>query len=153
MFLPVCLRITLRAAQKFRRNGGDHAGAQREGHQRIEGGLIVPGPKSRGHQDNRSGHNRGAGQDKVAPDALERCAAPRQERADAGEEEKEEADRQRDAVKERRADSDLVALHVLRDDGEQRAPQDREAGGKQNQVIEEEARLARDQRFQFVLAT
>ena len=55
-----------------------------------------------------------------------------------------------DAIKERCADGDFISLHILRDDGEQSAPQDREAGGEQHQVIEEEARLAGNQRLQFV---
>ena len=150
-FCPVCLRMTVSAAQKFRRDGSDHAGAEREGDQRIERGLIVPGAKSGGHQDDRGDHDRRSGQDKVAPDALEGRAPPRQQRADAGEEEKKEPDGQRDAIKEGRAHGDLVALHILRNDGEQRAPQDREAGRQQDQVVEQETRLARDQRFQLVL--
>ncbi len=58
MFLPGVLVDDVGAAQKLRRNGGDDAGAEREGNQRIESGLIVPGAQSHGDQHNRSGDDR-----------------------------------------------------------------------------------------------
>jgi hypothetical protein len=51
-----------------------------------------------------------AGQDEVAADGAQRGGAPGQQRADAGEEEQEQADGDVDAVVERRADGDLGAL-------------------------------------------
>ena len=54
------------------------------------------------------------GSTKLRRMALERSGAPGQQRADAGEEEQEEADGNGDAVIERRADRDLVALTRIR---------------------------------------
>src|SRR6185437_10605914 len=45
-----------------------------------------------------------------------------------------------------------VALHPFRKDGKKRTPEHGEAGNQQNQVIEQEAGLARNQRFQPVFA-
>ena len=51
-----------------------------------------------------------AGQDEVAADGAERGGAPGEQRADAGEEEEEEADGDHDAVVEGRAHGDLGAV-------------------------------------------
>jgi len=64
---------------------------------------------------------------------------------------RKDADRHSHAVIERRADRHPIALHVLRQHREQRPPQHGEARGQQNEVIEQEARFARDQRLQLVL--
>ena len=85
------------------------------------------------------------------PDALEGGAAPGEQRADAGQEEQKEADGQRDAVKERCADSDPVALYVFRNDGEQGAPQNGEAGSQKHQIVEQETGFTGNERLQLVL--
>ena len=102
------------AAQKLGRDGGDDAGGEREGDKRIERGLIVPGALADGEQHDGGGDGRDGRQDEVAPDALAAttCATPAAG-PDPGEGQEKKADRNGDAVIERRADGDLVALHIL----------------------------------------
>src|SRR5262249_35907746 len=59
------------------------------------------------------------------------------------------ANRDHQAVEPRRIETDLFARDGLRDDWEQRAPQDGEAARHQDQVVEQEARFARDYAFEL----
>src|SRR2546430_5968083 len=52
-------------------------------------------------------------------------------------------------VEERRADGDLRPLHQLREDREQRTPQHRERDPHEQEVVEEEARLAAHHRLEL----
>ena len=70
----------------------------------------------------------------------------------AGQQQQEERNRNVDLVEERRSDRDLVSGHPLAEHREQRAPQHREGRHQQQHVVEQEARLARNQRLQLVLA-
>jgi hypothetical protein len=51
-----------------------------------------------------------------------------------------------------RSDRHFVALYILGDQRKPRAPQDGKASQQQQQVIEQETRLARNQRLQSVFA-
>ena len=63
--------------------------------------------------------------------------------------EQEEAERNVDPIEERRPDRDLGAAHRLGDDREERAPEHRERDADERQVVEQECRLAADQRLQL----
>ena len=88
----------------------------------------------------------------IPAEGLGRGAPPREQRADAGQEEEEQPDRNVDLVEERRADGNLVPGEVLADDREERSPQHCEAARQQDDVIEEEAGLARDHGIELGLA-
>ncbi len=142
------------SAEELFEDGGDDACAEGEGDQGEEGGLhvvaIVPGAEAAEHEDDGGGGHDDGGKDEVAADGAEGGRAPGEQRADAGEEEEEEADGDVDAVVERRAYGDLGALDVLAEDGEERAPEDGEAGGEQDHVVEQEAGLAADEGLELV---
>ena len=87
--------------------------------------------------NNDRGPERNHGQHKVALDRLERGCAPGQQRTDAGEEKKKQSNRHSHAVIKRGADGDFVAHHVFRQNGEQRSPQDHEAGRQQHKIVEQ----------------
>ena len=93
-----------------------------------------------------------AGSDEVAADGAQRSGAPGKQRTDARQEEQEESDGNGDAVIERRAHRNFGALHVFAEDGEERSPQNDEAGGEQDKIIEQETGLAADQRLEVMLA-
>ena len=92
-----------------------------------------------------------AGKHEVTADGAQRRGAPGEQRADAGEEEQEDADGHSHAVIEGRAHGDLRALNEFGEHGEERSPENREAGGQKDEVVEEERALARDQRLEMVL--
>ncbi len=97
-------------------------------------------------------HQRGdAGPLEVAPQALDRGAAPGEQRSDAGEEQQEQADGDHQAVEPVGIERDLFAGDGFGDHREQRAPEDREAACQQDQVVEQEAGFARDHAFQFAI--
>ena len=54
-------------------------------------------------------------------------------------------------IEERRADGDLGALNRLRDQRKDRAPEDGEDQPQEEQIVQEEACLARKHRIQMVL--
>ncbi len=70
---------------------------------------------------------------------------------DSGEEDEEEADGRHHAVVEGRVDGGLGAVPVLGEHGEERSPENGEAGQQQDQVVEEEAGLARAEGLEVVL--
>ncbi len=124
--------------------------------QRVEGALVIGGENGPGMDaegDDGDGHDESddAGQNEVFADAAHGGAAPGEQRADAGEQEQEDSDGDGDAVIEGRADGDAIALNVFGEDREERAPEDGEAGGEQDQVVEEEAGLAGDEGLELVL--
>ena len=65
-----------------------------------------------------------------------------------GEREQREAERNVDLIEERRADRDLGPLHRLGEDREQGPPQHRKRDADEQEIIEEEARLAAHHRFE-----
>ena len=69
-----------------------------------------------------------------------------------GENQEQQSHRDGDAVIERRADRDLVALDKFGNLREPRAPENGEAEQHEEQVVEEETGFAGDQRFELVLA-
>ena len=140
--LPRVAADNICAAQELGGDSGDDAGPEGERDQRIECRLIAPRPQTKSHKQDRCKENGCPGKNEIAPYALERCAAPGEQRTDAGQDQQEEANGQLNPVIEGRSHGDFVALHVLRDYREQGAPKDSETGGEQDQIIEEEARLA-----------
>ena len=88
----------------------------------------------------------------IALQAFKRSLAPRQQRSHGRQQKQQQGHRNRHFVVEGRPHRDFVALHVLRDQREPRAPQHGEARQQQQQIIEQEARLARNQRLQLMLA-
>src|SRR5207237_9371044 len=75
-----------------------------------------------------------------------RGSAPRERRAEAHEEEERQRDRNLDAVEVRAADRELRARDRLGDEGVQRPQEHRERRGHEEDVLEEEDRLARKRR-------
>ena len=118
-------------------------------------GRRPNGPSPAGRRDHQQRHH-GDGADgrphEIPLQAFERRLAPCQQRADGGEDQQQQRHRNRDAVIERRAHRDLVALHQFGNLREPRAPQHGEAEQHKKEVVEQETRLARNQRLQFVLA-
>ena len=126
---------------------------EREAEQSVDagGGVVVsPGADAAGDQDEGCGSDGDGRQNEVAADGAERCAAPREQRADGGEEDECEADGNHDAVEVGRAHGDFGAVVKLREDGEKRAPEDGEAGEQEDEVVEEENGFAGDEGFEFV---
>ena len=78
--------------------------------------------------------------------------APRDQRADAGQQQQEQPDGNVHAIEERPVDADLFAVDGFGDHREQRAPQDREAARQQDQVVKQETRFARENAFQLRFA-
>src|SRR5271156_4175142 len=107
---------------------------------------------STGNDNDRSHQAGNAGQDKILADALEGRAAPREQRANAGKEEKKESNGYCNAVVERRADRDFVSLNIFGEDRKERAPQHREAGREQHKIVEEKTGFAGDQRLELVFS-
>ncbi len=142
--------MTAAPRRNSERDRRDHQRAERVADQRIKRALILPGTNADNDEHKRSDDASDQRQHKVLANALERGAAPCQHRTDAGEEEQKESDRYGDAVVPRRSHRDLIPLYIFREHREKRAPKNREAGGQQNKIIEEEARLTRDQRFKLV---
>ena len=88
----------------------------------------------------------------IALERVEGSLTPSQKRADAGEQQQEERDWNVHFVEERRAHADFATLHPFRKDWEERAPQHGEARGQQNEIVEQKARFARDQRIELIVA-
>ena len=137
-----------------------HQHRERNGHQRIEIGNILPGPEAEGrsptlrrdHQEDRDHDGADGRPHEVALQAFERSLAPGQQRADGGEDQEQQGHGDGDAVVERRADRDFVALHEFGNLREPGSPEHGEAEQNEEQIVEQEAGLARDQRFELVLA-
>ncbi len=83
--------------------------------------------------------------------AVERGLAPCQQRAEGGQQKEQERDRNRDAIIKRSADRNFVALHEFGNLRKPGSPQHVKREQKKEQVVEQKARLARDERFEFVL--
>jgi hypothetical protein len=81
-----------------------------------------------------------------------RRAPPRDDRPDAHQREEREPDREVHALEERRPHADLLTRHALGDEREQGAPHDRECRADQQQVVEQEGRLTRQERLDLVVA-
>jgi hypothetical protein len=89
----------------------------------------------RGHEDDCSDGEGDAGKDEVAADGAQRRGTPREQWADSGEEEQEQADGDIDAVVVRRVHGDLGAGDVLGEDREERAPENGEAGASRMRLL------------------
>src|ERR1700733_6224217 len=129
-------------------------------HQRIEVRDVLPraepegrSPRSgRDHQESHHGDRADRRPQEIPFQAFKRSLAPRQQRADRSQNEKQQRNRNRNSVIERRSDCDFVALHQLGDLREPCAPEHGEAEQYEEKVVEQETRLARDERFELVLA-
>ena len=71
---------------------------------------------------------------------------------DAGEQQQEERDGDVHFVEKWRADADFAAFDPFGEDREERAPQNREARGEKNQIVEQEAGFAGDERVELIIA-
>ena len=131
-----------------------------DGHQRIEYAMSCQGRRPKGdpqdcgrdHEEGHDGDCADGGPHEISLQAFEGSFAPGEQRADCGEDQEQQRDGNRDAIVERRADGDFVALHAFGNLGEQRAPQDGEAEQDEEKIVEQETGLARDERFEFVFA-
>src|ERR1039458_9029907 len=136
----------MRAFIKLDEDGEGHEEAEAERDEGVE--VPYAGGEERDHQ-----HQRGdAGPLEVAAEAIGGSLAPGEEGADAGEEKQEEADGDHQAVVPIGVERDLVAADGFGDDGEQGAPENREAARQQDEVVEQEAGLAGDDAFELRLA-
>ena len=135
-----------RAAEELHDDGRRHEEAEAERNDGIR--ITHAAGEERGDHDQHAD----AGPLEVLAQAFHRRAAPGEERADAGQEEQEQADRHHQAVEPDGIEADLFGGELFRDDREHRAPENREATGQQNQIIEQEARFARNDAFQFGFA-
>src|SRR6266851_7941609 len=153
--LPRLRRNHRSPAQKLRPNRRNHTRRQRKRHQRKQRSLPViasrPRPYANKHQHDQCHAHRNTRQNKVPPNRPQRSRPPRQQRPNPCKKQQEQSNRQIHAVIKRRAHRDLRALHILAQHRKQGPPQNRKASRQQNQVIEQEARLARHQRLQPVL--
>ena len=89
-----------------------------------------------------------AGQRSERPDRAKRGTPPRDERADAHEEDERQPERDREEVVVRGADGHRDAAHRLRDKGVDHPPEHRQREGDQEQVVVEEGRLAGHERLE-----
>ena len=124
------------ALPEFLDDRSAHEAAQRVRDERAE--VAHPDREERGAR-------RDAGEQRTRELALEifrRCPAPRDERPDAREREEREPERDVHLVEERRADGDFVVRHRLAENREERSPEHGERDADEQQVVEEEARLA-----------
>src|ERR1039458_959722 len=136
----------MRAFIKLDEDGEGYEEAEAEGDEGVE--VAYAGGEERNDQ-----HQRGdTGPLEVAAQAIGGSLAPGEERADAGEEKQEEADGDHQAVVPIGVERDLVAADGFGDDGEQGAPENREAARQQDEVVEQEAGLAGDDAFELRLA-
>ena len=131
------------SAQELGRDGGDDAGGEREGEQREEGGSpgVAGRPRTDAadHEaDSRDGEG-DAREDEVTPNGSKGSGAPGEQRADAGKHQQKEANGDVNSVVEGRSHRRLGAVNVLAQDREKSTPQNHEAGGQQNHVVEQEA--------------
>src|SRR5687767_9627535 len=109
-------------------------------------------PDAKSEQNSHQREHRDGRNEKRLLQALDRAAPPGDQRTDTGQKKKEQADRHVHAIEERRIDADLLLRDRLRDNREQRTPKYCKAAREENQVIEQEARLARDNAFELRLA-
>ncbi len=138
--------------------GDEHR--ERDGHQRIEVRDILPGLEAesraptlrRDHQEDGDRDGADGRPQEVALQAFERGLTPSQQRAHGGENQKQQGHRDGHAVVVRRRYRDFLFFHEF---GEFREPGSQEHDDAENhekQVVEQEAGLARHDRFELVLA-
>src|SRR5208282_4473178 len=148
------------AAVELAGDGERNQHGERDRHQRIEVRNIFPGLEAEGRSPTlRREHEEDGNRDRadrrpheIALQAFERGLAPGEQRTDGRQYKKEQSHRDGDAVIERRADRDLVALNQFRDFREPGSPEHGEAEQNEEQVVEQETGFARNQRFELVLA-
>src|ERR1700719_4400056 len=88
----------------------------------------------------------------IALQTVRRGLAPREQRPDAGEKQKQQSNRNVHLIKERRTYADARTGKPLRKYGKQRPREHRDAGNQQNQIVEEEAGFARNHRVKLIFA-
>src|SRR6185437_4824101 len=129
------------SAEKLRQDGRHHAGRERKGNERVEvawiKGAIYPGANAdcETNDDHRPKGNRR--QHEVAANRAERGRAPGQEWAHTREEQQKQPDGNRYAIIKRCSDRNFAALDVFTEDGKERSPEDYEASGEQDKIVEE----------------
>ena len=129
-----------------------HQDGQRDEQTETEGNQRVEVPDSGGDQRAHQHQGRNPGPLEVAAQAFRRRSPPGEERTHTREEQQEQPDRHHQPVVPIGIERDFVARDGLADHREQRAPQHRETTGQQNQVVEQEARFARNHALQLGLA-
>ncbi len=135
-----------RAAVELGDDRRQHERGEREADHRVV--VVIAGG-----EDGDAGHEPDRERRREAPPEIARARPPPGDhRPDAGHEEQRQAERRVHLVEEGRPDGDLDAAHRLRDHREHRAPEGRERDPDQQQVVEEEGRLAREERIDLVLA-
>src|SRR6185437_12035243 len=110
-------------------------------------------PRLHSARDNHNArhHRRNYRQNKVLPNAPERRTPPRQHRPNARQKQQEQPYGNRDTIVVIPVDRYLVPLEILRQLREERSPKHRKARRQQHQVVEQETRLPRHQRFDLVV--
>src|SRR5208282_1026597 len=134
------------AAEELAENGEGDEDAEDEAGQGVE--VAETERKRHGARERAPGK----GPAEIAAQAVERGAAPGEQGADAGEKQQEEADGNVYFVEEGRADADFISRKGLGDDREERAPENGEASGQQDQIVEEEVGFAGDHGIELVVA-
>src|SRR5262249_46908716 len=88
--------------------------------------------------------------EELVDDVRERRSPPREQRADAGQRQQDETDRDEPLVEERPGDGETLAGDRFAQRREHRAEQDEQRGEQQNPVVDEERRFARQPRVELV---
>ena len=131
-----------------------------DGHQRIEIRNVLPRTQSEGRSparrcDHQQCHHRDradGGPHEIPLEAVKGSLTPCQQRADGSENQEQQGDGDGDAVVKGRAHGDLIALREFGNLREPGAPEYGEAKEHEEKIVEQETRLAGDQRFKFMLA-
>ena len=84
----------------------------------------------------------------VAPEVGDGHPPPRDDRADPGQQHEDQRERNDERPERGRSDRHIRAGEGVRDQREERDPEDHEHHPDQYEVLEQEHRLARDQRFE-----
>ena len=135
-----------RAAIKLRNNRQRDEHGKYQANQRVE---ISEAERKCNRARDHATHKRPR---KIAPQRIERSLAPSEQRTHAREEQQKQRDRNVHLIEERRAHADFAARHPFGEHGEKRSPKNGEASGQENQIVEEEARFARDERIELIVA-
>ena len=129
-----------RPAHKLRADRGKHSRRQPKCNQRVEVAPIKCSVMPRPHASQQAADHRNPQhnhrQHKVAPYALERRCAPRQQRTHAHQKQQEQPNRYGHAVVPRRVHCNLRALDVFAQNGVERSPHNHKARRQQHQVVE-----------------
>jgi len=146
MLMPERAGNNFCAAVELHHDGPENEAAEGQANQRERIAIV----KNVGEKRGKCAGYKGPGE--VALQAVSRCLAPGEERANASKEKNGKADGNHDLVEEGRANADARGREPLRKDRESVPERTGDAGHQEKQIIEQEAGLAGDHGVELILA-